>query len=384
MKKPEAKSNHFLIIAVVAFALVSAAAVVYAKFELQPGAAISQTNAAAVIKVSAVGRDDLYDTVASQGNLDFHVKVRGSCDSSFKLQYAAVRIQGENKANEKDDYLEVNNTLRTIGADDGSKWSFQVVTIPYISPTTQSPPVAMCNAELERRLARGDSKSEVLSQGFEMTAPHGYFAALSVVCTRKKLGFVEYDKHYADTKLPVTISCQPTHYKAERTPGAPKRTPGAPKRTPLPPGRLPTPDPPIQSVSLIADPTATTGRPCPVYVNFRGKIRAGENSAYQTFNTKYRFVGDHGYETPWTSVAINLGEPRTVNGRRFIEAPAYDRGGTLVAPGQKPRIPLYRGWSELEVMLPNGSIRSERTNFTVDCNVTPARPRIRASNDTAQ
>ncbi|MGZ8847835.1 MAG: hypothetical protein ACXW3C_15355 [Pyrinomonadaceae bacterium] len=382
MRQPGAKSNHttLRIVALLIFALASAAAVC-ARFYFEPGAAISQTNEAAVIKVTAVGRDDLYDTVASQEKLNFHVKVRGSCDDGWKIRSAIVKIHCQDKANHKIDYLDVNPTLGTIGFDNGEKWSFQVATFPYLPPDTQSSPVAMCNAELERRLARGDSKADVLSKGFDLTNPHGYFAALSVTCVRKKNLFYENDGFYADTRLPVTISCQPTDYKVERTPGAPKRTPGAPKRTPPLPGRLPVPEPPIESVSLVADPLATTGRQCPVYVNFRGKIEAGENSTYQRFNTKYRFVGDRGYKTPWTFVAIKLGEPRAVFGRRFIQAPTIDPGRTILAPGEKPKIPLYRGWTELEVQLPNGSIRSERANFTVDCNVAPGRPRIKASND---
>ncbi len=350
------------------------AAVVYADFEIQPGAAISQTNEAPVIKVTAVGRDDRYDTVESKGSLDFYVKVRGSCDDGWKVGSATLTVKG------KVHHLEVNNSLGSIGFDNGEKWSFQVAKFPYLPPDTQSPPVAMCNAELERRLARGDSKAEVLSKGFDLTVAHAYDAELSVMCVRKKVFLESY--HYSpDTKLPVTISCQPTGYKVERTPGAPKRTPGAPKRTPSLPGRLPVPEPPIKSLSLVADPSATTGRQCPVYVNFRGTIRTGENSTYQTFNTKYRFVGEGGYEMPWTFIAIELGEPRTINGRRFIQAPASKPGGTILAPGEKAKIPLYRGWTELEVLLPNGSIRSERANFTVDCNVSPGRPKIKASND---
>jgi hypothetical protein len=382
MRQPVAKSNHttFRIVAVLAFALASAAAVVYAKFELQPGAAISQTNPAAVIKVTAVGRNDLYDTV-SPVDLNFLVKVRGRCDEGWKLQSAAVKIHGDKNGNHKTAYLVVNTSLRSIGYENGDQWSFQGASIPYLPPATQSSPVAMCNAELERRLARGDSKNDVLSKGFDLTDPDGYSAQLAVSCGRKKAGFYESDTFWADTKMPVTISCLSTAYKLERTVGTPQRVPGAEKRTPPAPPRLPIPPPPIQSVSLNADPLATTGGHCPVYVNFIGKIRAAENSTYQTFNTKYRFVGDHGYQTPWIFVSIDLAEPRTVHGRRFIEAPTIDRAGTIVAPGEKPRIPLYRGWTELEVMLPNGSIRSERANFTVDCNVAPDRPRIKASNE---
>lgn len=251
MRQPKAKSNQttFRIVAVLTFAL-ALATVVYAGFEIQPGAAISQTNEAAVIRVTAVGREDSYDT-ASQGNLNFHVKVRGSCDDGWKVGSATVTVKG------KVHHLNVNKSLESIGFDNGEKWSFQVATFPYLTPDTQSSPVAMCNLELERRLARGDSKAEVLSKGFDLTAPHGYDAKLSVACLRKKNGFLESYHPSAYTKLPVTINCQPTAYKPDhttgapklttgtpqRTAGAPQRTPGAPKRTPSLPGRLPMPEP---------------------------------------------------------------------------------------------------------------------------------------------
>lgn len=229
------------IVAVLVFALASAAAV-GARFYFEPGAAISQTNAAAIIRVTAVGRDDSYDTIETQGTLAFHVKVRGTCDDGWKVGSATVKVQG------KIHDLVVNKSLGSIGLDNGEKWSFQVATFPYLPPDTQASPVAMCNAELERRLARGDSRAEILSKGFDLTVPQAYFAELSVACLRKKLGFLESYHPYADTKLPVTISCQPTAYKVERTPGTPKRTPGAPKRTPSLPGRLPMPDPQLEFI----------------------------------------------------------------------------------------------------------------------------------------
>lgn len=241
-----AQPNYFRIAAVLIFALASAVAV-FAKFYFEPGAAISQTNPAAVIKVTAMLRNDRYDSV-QPGDLTFHVKVRGGCEADWRIQSAIVKIKGKDQANHKIDYLTVNPTLRTIGADNGEKWSFQVAKIPYLAPDIQSSPVEMCNTELEQRLARGDSKFGLLSKGFEVNVADGYFAALSVTCGRKRT-FYESDGFYADTKLPVTISCQPTNYVPERTPGTPKRTPGtpqrtpgAPKRTPSLPGRLPTSD----------------------------------------------------------------------------------------------------------------------------------------------
>jgi hypothetical protein len=353
------------------FALISAAAVVYAGFDLEPGAAISQTNAAAVIRVTAVERNDMYDNVAAattNENLDFHVKLRGSCDEGWKVQTAVVRISGENKAHKKSDYLEVNPSLSTIGYDNGTKWSFQVATVSYLPPNIQSSPVAICNAELERRLARGDTRTEVLSKGFDLTFPQAYFAELSVQCARKKLGFIEHFDHYADAKLPVTISCMPTDYKPPHV-----RTVGVPKRVPPPP-------PPIASVIVDADPKLTQGRQCPLYVNFRGKIFADETSTYETLNTKFRFLGDNGYESEWIFVPVKKDVPKSITGRRFIQAPQIKSSGPSKASSSQAKIPLYNGWMMAEVMLPNGGVRrSDKVSFTVDCNAQskPARPKAK-------
>ena len=67
---------------------------------------------------------------------------------------------------------------------------------------------------------------------------------------------------------------------------------------------MPDPPPPLESVSVAASPAETTGQRCPVYVNFKGKIVANPESEYTTFNTKYRFIGDHGYQTDWIFVAV--------------------------------------------------------------------------------
>ena len=113
-----------------------------------------------------------------------------------------------------------------------------------------------------------------------------------------------------------------------------------------------------------------------MYVNFRGRITADEQSEYTTLNTKYRFVGDGGYQTDWIPVAVTRGEPRSINGRRFIQIPQNDANGTFTTPGVKPKIPIFNGWMMVEVMLPTGGVkRSERTQFTVDCN--PQAPRVR-------
>ena len=107
----------------------------------------------------------------------------------------------------------------------------------------------------------------------------------------------------------------------------------------------------------------------PVYVNFKGRITAGEKSQYSTFNTKYRFVGDHNYATDWLPVSIVRGQPRPVYGRRFIQSSDTPRG--LKNPGGQQSVAIFHGWMLLEVMLPDSTIRSEQTTFSVDCNGAP-------------
>ena len=86
-------------------------------------------------------------------------------------------------------------------------------------------------------------------------------------------------------------------------------------------------------------------------------------------NTEYRFKGDHNYTTDWVRVSVLKGETRTVNGRRFIQSSDTPRG--LKTPGGKENIPIFHGWMLLEVKLQDGTKRSEKTDFTVDCNVQP-------------
>jgi hypothetical protein len=118
---------------------------------------------------------------------------------------------------------------------------------------------------------------------------------------------------------------------------------------PVEPKRTPVPDPPIESISVLADPSETQGRQCPVNVTFRGKITAGDNSAYTTFNTEYRFVGENNFKSDWIRVSLARGASKTVIWRRFIEAPENDRAGAFKTPGGKVKIPVYRGWMSVEV-----------------------------------
>jgi hypothetical protein len=137
------------------------------------------------------------------------------------------------------------------------------------------------------------------------------------------------------------------------------------------PQRTAVPDPPIESVSVSVDPVRQQG--CPVDVTFRGRITAPQQSEYSIFKTKYRFLGENNFRSDWIPVSVARGETKTVIWRRFIEAP--ETTGSFKTPGGRAKIPLYRGWMAIEVMLPTGSKRSERNDFTVDCNV---QNRIRA------
>ena len=223
--------------------------------------------------------------------------------------------------------------------------------------------MAACNQELSRRTALGESRAELLRKGFDVDVPGAYKASLNVICHKWKPLFYEDPEYSAEARLPVTIHCMPSDYK--------------PPRTKVEPQRTAVPDPPIESVSVLADPAETQGKQCPVNVTFRGKITADANSEYTTFNTKYRFVGANNFKSDWIPVSVSRGESKTVIWRRFIEAPQNDRSGSLKTPGGRVKIPVYRGWMMIEVMLPNGAKRSERADFSVDCNVQPrigARP----------
>lgn len=203
----------------------------------------------------------------------------------------------------------------------------------------------------------GGSKTELLRKGFEVNVNGAYRAYLDVTCHKQKVGFYEDPNYIAETRLPLTIRCMPSDYK--------------PPRTRVEPQRTAVPDPPVESLSVVMDPIRR--QVCPVDVTFRGRITTPGSSEYSVFKTKYRFLGENNFKSNWISVSIARGETKTVIWRRFIAAP--ETTGSFKTPGGRAKIPLYRGWMTLEVMLPTGTKRSERTDFTVDCNV---QNRIRA------
>jgi hypothetical protein len=319
-----------------------------------------------------------YDTTV-ETSLAYTVAIKGRCAEKWRLKSAKVkRIDGTAE------FLKVDTDNRSISPDHGQASTFISIISTYVKPdlTTYSkffapvaqptsPPKA-CNAELDRLVKEGSSRAKLLQDGFELIAFKSHQAELEVWCQDDHV-IKEADRRYRDTtEIHTRIRCEGTGYRP------PQRTP-VPDRPapPPPPQRTPPPPPPLTSVSVAASPAETKGKACPVYVNFSGRILANPDSKYSTFNTKYRFLGDGNYKTDWVFVSINKGETRTVHGRRFIQAPANDPGGTLVGAGGKPKIPLFNGWMALEVALPNGAKRSERENFVVDCNPVPPKPKIK-------
>ena len=361
MKRQNVKLHRarFWVIATMLFALASIAMVVTAQqFDLQPGAAITQIKPGPVIRVNAVRDPAVYDTIDGSDqakDLVFQVKLRGSCPENYRLAGVTAAIVNERLKQGRNTKIGFNPDHRSIGPEHGAQWDFTVLSFPFLQPRTS--PVMTCNDELSRRTALGESRAELLRKGFDVDVPDAYKASLRVTCHKWKPGFYEDPDYSADSRLPVTIRCMATGYK--------------PPRTKVEPQRTAVPDPPIESVSVLADPAETQGKECPVNVTFRGKITADPNSEYMTFNTKYRFVGENNFKSDWIPVSVRRGESKTVIWRRFIEAPANDRSGALKTPGGRVKIPVYRGWMFIEVMLPNGTKRSERTEFSVDCNVQP-------------
>lgn len=338
------------------------------------------------IRVSSKKTRGVYDTVENPNNLKFNLGVRGQCpEDRYHLQSAKI-IVGSYEEN-----VPVNREHKSLGANGGQTPVELTIFVPYSHPdmtdyyNLQNPyyhpssnsPAEVCNAEVEKRVKSGQSRETVLSGGFNLgpgVMDKSYRASFQVWCKSSRLIGYNPDRVYAaPADLRVTIRCLPMDYsEPERAKGEPKRTPGAPKRTPAPP-------PPIASVMVSADPKLTAGRQCPLYVNFRGQIVADEKSTYETLNTKFRFVGDNGYESDWTTVAVKKDVPKSITGRRFIQAPTVDASGTLKAPGTTAKIPLYNGWMMAEVMLPNGGVRrSQKATFSVDCNPKPVPAKLKA------
>lgn len=304
--------------------------------------------------VKATRSKERYDTIdvkeGSDGYLKFFsIKVHGQCAEKWRLASSSLNIHGNGKSQSVD--YPIDSSHRSIGPDHGQGWDVYAFRLPFIPPQGASP-VDRCNAELDRA-GNDAARKKLLSEGFNFVLDKAYRAELGIFCEDKSIGFNDPPKLFtAETYLPLNVRCLPVVF-----------TKGPPPRE----GKVF--DPPIKSVTVVADPAKTEGRTCPVYVNFRGRITASEGSQYTTFNTKYRFVGENNYVTDWLPVSIERGVPRSVNGRRFIQSSDTPRG--LKNPGGKQNVPIFHGWMTLEVLLPDGTIRSEKALFSVDCNQKP-------------
>lgn len=334
------------------------------QFFIEPGAFKAGTFEPPVILVKAVKNREVYDTVdirqGIDGDMTFQVRVRGSCMERYRTLSANIYITG--KTEQRDPTFKSNYDHRSIGPNHGADWLYHRFSVPFVMPNLDNnrSPVEVCNAEL-KRAGTDSERSRMLQNGFNIEFARAYTAKIHVLCDLTTQRRDDLYSASSTVLYPAIVRCMPTH--------------AATKPAPTRPGRPLDFDPPIESLTLQADPAQTQGRQCPVYVNFKGRITAGEKSQYTTFNTKYRFVGDQNYKTDWLPVSIERGQPRPVYGRRFIEAPTRDPGGGFKAPGGSVKIPVYQGWMVLEVMLPEGTKRSERVNFSVDCNT---QPRIRS------
>jgi hypothetical protein len=324
-------------------------------FVIEDGAIKAGTYEPPVLFVKATRSREVYDTLDQPGDLKFSVKVRGQCAEKERIVLAGIDIQGKGKHREPFFVPVGPEKKRSIGGDHGEDWEVYGISIPFIAPDTPQSLVTLCNERLSKAASDAE-RIELLQNGFNFELEKAYHASLSVQCQHKVLGLDELKNLYSGTYLPVKVRCLPTHY-------------GTTKGPPPRPGRPLEVDPPIASISVDADPVDTKGKLCPLYVNFRARITAGEKSQYSTFNTKYRFIGDHNYETDWMPVSIVRGQPRSVLGRRFIQISDTPRG--FKTPGAKGDIPIFHGWMLLEVMLPDGTKRSERATFSVDCNPQP-------------
>ena len=363
-RKIKLNRNRFWVVASMVFALAflglvdasdglekKAGAAQRPGFYMEYGAIKAGTFETPIIYVKANKAKDRYDQIdlREDGKLRYAVKVSGRCPETWRLGSGSLDVRGQNKSQPVD--YPVDTSHRTIGQDHGTEWDVFAFGIPFLYPQDGSP-IDLCNAELNR--SNEADRKRMLQEGFNFVLDKAYRASLSISCDdNHKVGFGEPPKLFnAETNLPLKIRCLPVVI-----------TKGPPPR----PGKVL--DPPIKSVTVVADPAETAGRKCPVYVNFRGKITASEGSQYTTFNTKYRFVGENNYVTDWLPVSIERGVPRSVNGRRFIQSSDTPRG--LKNPGGKQNVPIFHGWMMLEVLLPDGPIRSEKALFSVDCNQKP-------------
>ncbi|MBA3513754.1 MAG: hypothetical protein H0T77_05190 [Pyrinomonadaceae bacterium] len=254
-----------------------------------------------------------------------------------------------------------------MGTNHGEGWNYHTLTFPYLHPHTH--PVEVCNNELKKREGQNGSHAGLLQHGFNVDLPVAYIAELNMICMEDSGGNfqnVPSFPHKAKTGLSAQVRCMPTGY-TPTTGGSPK--PGV---------HL---DPVITSVLLTPERAETKGYACPAYVGFKGRITAGENRpGDEVVKIKYRFVGDRGFATPFYEETLRKGETKPVFWKRRIEALAVAGGlDKIAAPGVRPKVPIYQGWTTLEVLYPGAADKpisgksSQKAAFTVDCNPVPQR-----------
>jgi hypothetical protein len=337
-------------------------------FEIDQGSPRPGTNdpEQPIIRVTAKKNKQIYDTVeTSEGGLRFLFKVRGRCGkegSKDNLDWATIKVSSYGKAAGTESFP-VNKSHRSMGPNHGEGWNYHTLDYPNVHPISQ--PVQACNNEVKRRESKGESQAGLLQHGFNVDLGIAYLAEMNVVCMQHQPGiFVDTPSliYKARTGLRVQLQCMPTGYVP---------TTGAPPRHGV---HL---DPPITNVALKAEPAEMKGHACPVYVGFRGQITAGENRpGNDPVKIKYRFVGDRGFDTPFYDETLRKGETKAVFWKRRIEAlPIVGGPDKVLAPGVKPKIPIYQGWTTLEVVYPGADKKSsQKATFTVDCN--PGGPRM--------
>lgn len=340
---------------------------VEARFEIRQGFPLAGTGDPdrPLIKVTAKKNKQVYDTVeVMEGGLRYLINARGQCGSEGSkdnLHTATVKLYTGTKLVGSDTFP-VDRSHRSLGAEHGQGWNYYTLVFPYSHPRTN--PVEACNKELEQRER---SRVQLLQQGFNVELTHAYDAELNLICMEDQgAGFQDVPSlpHKARTPLSAKVRCMPTGYVP---------TTGAPPKHGV---HL---DPLITDVALKSEPAEMKGHACPVYVGFRGQITAGENRPGEDLvKIKYRFVGDRGFTTPFYEETLRKAETKPVFWKRRIEAlPVAGGPNKMLAPGVKPKIPIYQGWTTLEVVYPGtpgpGRKSSQRATFTVDCNPVPQR-----------
>jgi hypothetical protein len=150
--------------------------------------------------------------------------------------------------------------------------------------------------------------------------PGAFKAFLYVTCHKWKPGFYEDPQYGAETRLPVTIHCMATDYQPPRT----KSNQNEPA----------VPDPPIESVSVLAEPAETLGKQCPVNVTFRGKITADANSEVHHLQYQVPVCRREQLKSDWIPVSGGTRRVKDSNLEALYRSSGEQSSGTLKRPGE--------------------------------------------------